>query len=157
MACGRAHRKKAEISPATEVATSKPVSGPVGFIDSAIEVVDLEPISSSVAPLPGKLSWINSIGSGMWLRGRTPRINWEEGRLIKAFDFRFRNNKISFITISRLVVVVVGIPTRPPECLLGSGQSQKPIGGLLSSEGSLWYSPNQRPGPGAFTSSLNPR
>ncbi|KAL0392978.1 UNVERIFIED_CONTAM: hypothetical protein Sradi_2520600 [Sesamum radiatum] len=61
MACGRAHRKKAEISPATEVATSKPVSGPVGFIDSAIEVVDLEPISSSVAPLPGKLSWINSI------------------------------------------------------------------------------------------------
>ena len=92
----RAHRKKAEISPATEVATSKPVSGPVGFVDSAIEVVDLEPICSSVAPLPGKLSWINSIGSGMWLRGRTPRINWEEGRLIKAFDFRFRNNKSFF-------------------------------------------------------------
>lgn len=39
-----------EISPATEVATSKPVDGPVGFIDSAIEVVDLEPICSSVAP-----------------------------------------------------------------------------------------------------------
>ncbi|KAL0287882.1 UNVERIFIED_CONTAM: hypothetical protein Scaly_2751900 [Sesamum calycinum] len=49
------HHKKerAEISPAAEVATSKPVSGPVGFVDSAIEVVDLEPISSSVAPLPG--------------------------------------------------------------------------------------------------------
>ncbi|KAK4402953.1 DNA polymerase [Sesamum angolense] len=46
MACGRAHRKKAEISPATEVATSKPVSGLVGFIDSAIEVVDLEYINT---------------------------------------------------------------------------------------------------------------
>ncbi|KAL0293436.1 UNVERIFIED_CONTAM: hypothetical protein Scaly_3141900 [Sesamum calycinum] len=35
------HHKKerAEISPAAEVATSKPVSGPVGFVDSAIEVV----------------------------------------------------------------------------------------------------------------------
>ena len=61
-----APQKRAEISPAAEVATSKPVSGPVGFVDSAIEVVDLEPICSSVAPLPGKLSWINSIGSGMW-------------------------------------------------------------------------------------------
>jgi len=44
-----------------EVAASKPVSGPVGFVDSAIEVVDLEPICSSVAPLPGKLSWISRV------------------------------------------------------------------------------------------------
>ena len=44
-------KKRAEISPAAEVAASKPVSGPVGFVDSAIEVVDLEPICSSVAPL----------------------------------------------------------------------------------------------------------
>ena len=62
------------ISPAAEVATSKPVSGPVGFVDSAIEVVDLEPICSSVAPLPGKLSWINSIGSGMWPFHYSPLI-----------------------------------------------------------------------------------
>lgn len=47
----RAPKKGAEISPAAEVAASKPVSGQVGFIDSAIEVVDLEPICSSVAPL----------------------------------------------------------------------------------------------------------
>lgn len=50
----RAPQKGAEISPAAEVAASKPVSGsgPVGFVDSAISVVDLE--TSSVAPLPGK-------------------------------------------------------------------------------------------------------
>ena len=39
-----------EIAPVAEVATSKPVSEPVGFVDSAISVVDLEPICSSVAP-----------------------------------------------------------------------------------------------------------
>ena len=38
----RAPQKKAEISPAIEVTTSKPVSGLVGFADSAIEVVDLD-------------------------------------------------------------------------------------------------------------------
>ena len=71
----RAPQKRAEISPAAEVAASKPVSGPVGFVDSAIEVVDLEPICSSVAPLPGKLSWINSIGSGMWPFHYSPLIH----------------------------------------------------------------------------------
>jgi len=44
----RAPPTRAKISPAAKVAASKPVSGPVGFVDSAIEVVDLEPIGSSV-------------------------------------------------------------------------------------------------------------
>ena len=38
----KALQKKAEISPAVEVAASKPVSRPIGFVDSAIEVVDLD-------------------------------------------------------------------------------------------------------------------
>ena len=41
----RAPQKRAEISLAAEVAASKPISGPVGF-NSAIDVVDLEPICS---------------------------------------------------------------------------------------------------------------
>ena len=54
----------------------------------------------------------------------------------------FSTRNLSFLTISRLVVVVVGIPTRPPECLLGSGRSHaadRRAVGLLSSEGSLRY------------------
>ncbi|EEF33150.1 conserved hypothetical protein [Ricinus communis] len=39
------------------------------------------------------------------------------------FEALEKTIKISLITISRPVVVVVGIPTRPPECLLGSGRS----------------------------------
>ncbi|KAM7249811.1 hypothetical protein ACFE04_019590 [Oxalis oulophora] len=53
-----------------------------------------------------------------------------------------KKRKSSLITISRLVVVVVGIPTRPPECLLGSGRSHaadRRAVGLLPSEGSLRY------------------
>ena len=69
------HKKRTEISPMVKVAASKLVSRPVGFIDSAIEVVDLEPICSSIAPLPGKLSWINSIGSGMWPFHYSPLIH----------------------------------------------------------------------------------
>lgn len=84
-------QKRAEISPAAEVATSKPVSGPVGFVDSAIEVVDLEPICSSVAPLPGKLSWINSIGSGMWPFHYSPLIEMKDFSHFTHFVGALRN------------------------------------------------------------------